>query len=97
MESPACVPLPIDCCAAAEHLEAVRPLPVEIDTRSPVRFEVSSFVGNKPVKGAVLQVGARGPCAQLLDVCNRVGRLSPAAKTSAQARDTACVLMVRSV
>ena len=42
--------------AAAQYLEAVRPVPVEIDTRSPVRFEVRSSIGNKPVKGVVLQV-----------------------------------------
>lgn len=42
--------------AAAQYLEAVRPVPVEIDTRSPVRFEVRSSLGNNPVKGVVLQV-----------------------------------------
>jgi hypothetical protein len=51
-------PDPLPPPSAAEHLESVRPLPVEIDTRSPVRFEVYSEQGNKAVKGVVLQVRA---------------------------------------
>ena len=49
-------PDPLPLPSAAEHLESVRPLPVEIDTRSPVRFEVYGERNNKPVKGVVLQV-----------------------------------------
>jgi hypothetical protein len=55
-----------DASPAAECLESSRPTPAEIDTRSPVRFEVCSAADEKAVRGAVIQVCAACNQSQLM-------------------------------
>jgi hypothetical protein len=93
-------PDPLPLLSAAEHLESVRPLPVEIDTRSPVRFEVYSEQGNKAVKGVVLQVRVIALHQNhprlffFFFPASCRPRLCPAATT--QAKATACALTATS-
>ena len=85
--------------AAAEHLESVRPVPVEIDTRSPVRFEILAAGGNKRVKGVVLQVLPAQLTKHLLlsrSLFDRHGRLFPVVKLLTRVTATACVSTVKS-